>query len=78
MHTVEIRCIQGSNIGVRLMELRVWLDNHKCETSRFDYARRGGEAVISLDFGVPEQAYSFAAAFDGCVSKATLLTALVG
>jgi len=72
MHTVKIRCGQGDDIGARLMELRVWLDSNKCETSRFVYARQGGDALITLDFRLPEQANLFAAAFDGRMMNGTV------
>ena len=71
MHTVEIRCGQKENTGSALTELRIWLDSHRCETSRFDFERRSGEAVVRLHFAIPEQASLFAAAFQGRILSRT-------
>ncbi|HZS84601.1 MAG TPA: hypothetical protein VFA50_17130 [Stellaceae bacterium] len=50
--------------------MRVWLDQHRCEPSRFLYDLENGEAVIRLDFKITREADAFAARFDGRIVSA--------
>jgi len=64
MHTVEIE-LEGADLGVRMNEMREWLDERRFAPALFNWDRNGGGVLLSVAFKLAEEAQAFASRFAG-------------
>ena len=64
MRTATIT-MRGADFAKKMSEMRVWLDRHSCEPTRFTYKQDRGIIVITVDFNENHQAEAFQCRFDG-------------
>jgi hypothetical protein len=64
MRVVEIR-LHPSELPKTMAAMRVWLDQHRFETSRFSCLDRDEGVLVSLEFKLAYQARAFAQHFGG-------------
>ena len=64
MQTAEV-CIPDDNLVERLTDLRVWLDEHRCQPSTFTYFFLHPEMMIRVLFEIDDEAKAFAQEFGG-------------
>ena len=64
MRVVEIR-LDSSELPRKMAAMRVWLDQHRFETSRFSCLDRDEGVLVSLEFKLAYQARAFARYFGG-------------
>lgn len=63
MHTIVIR-LPGADLAAEMAEMRNWLDEHRCEPTKFTCAQEGRSTVISADFNGDAEARAFKDRFD--------------
>ena len=64
MHTVEMR-LNRTELRDQMSAMRVWLDERKYETSDFKYQQDNGGILLTVAFGLAEEAEAFAYRFAG-------------
>ena len=64
MYAVDIRLRPGDLSG-QMSQMRVWLDEHRIETSTFSCHEQSFDVLVSVGFRVAQQAEAFAERFDG-------------
>ena len=64
MYAVDIRLRPGDLSG-QMSQMRVWLDEHRIETSTFSCHEKSFDVLLSVGFRVTQQAEAFAKRFDG-------------
>ena len=64
MHTITIR-VPGGDFAERITAMRIWLDEHRFEPSRFKYSEEGNDILIDVSFKVADEAAAFSARFNG-------------
>ena len=64
MHTITIR-VPGVDFAERITAMRIWLDEHRFEPSRFKYSEEGNDLLIDVSFNVADAAAAFSARFNG-------------
>jgi hypothetical protein len=64
MHTITLR-VRGVDFAERITAMRVWLDEHRFEPSRFKYSEEGNDLLIDVSFNVADEAAAFSAQFNG-------------
>jgi outer membrane lipoprotein-sorting protein len=62
MHTITIR-VRAVDFAERMSAMRLWLDEHRFEPSRFTYTEDGNDVLIDVDFKVATEAAAFSAQF---------------
>src|SRR5262245_32826433 len=67
MRAVEI-CLQPSELSQQMGAMRVWLDEHRVESSSFRCHDNEYCMVLSLEFKVARDAEEFAKRFEGRIS----------
>ena len=65
MRVTEVRISDGTDLGERLTDMRIWLDEHDCEPSTFTYFFVPPGMKIRVSFRVEDQAKKFAEKFNG-------------
>jgi hypothetical protein len=64
MYTITLR-VRGVDFAERITAMRVWLDEHRFEPSRFKYSEDGNDLLIDVSFNVAVEAAAFSARFNG-------------
>lgn len=64
MHTITLR-VRGVDFDEQITAMRVWLDEHRFEPSRFKYSEDGNDLLIDVSFNVAVEAAAFSARFNG-------------
>ncbi len=64
MRTITIR-VRAVDFAERIAAMRIWLNEHRFEPSRFKYAEDGNDLLIDVCFGVADEAVAFSARFNG-------------
>jgi hypothetical protein len=62
MHSITIR-VPSADFADRVMAMRLWLDDHRFEPSRFMYSEDGDSVLIVVRFKVAAEAAAFSAQF---------------
>jgi hypothetical protein len=62
MRTVKIR-LRQAELSREMMAMRVWLDNSRYETRRFDCLQNRDAVVVAIDFVIDAEGDAFAARF---------------
>jgi hypothetical protein len=76
MPTVELR-LDPEDLPEKMSAMRLWLDDHRCETSVFKCRRTSDGMFVSVVFGAVDQAEAFAERFAGQLSG-TARPSLIG
>jgi hypothetical protein len=69
MPTVELR-LDPEDLPEKMSAMRLWLDEHRCETSVFKSRRTSDGMFVSVVFGAVGQAEAFAERFAGRLTGA--------
>jgi hypothetical protein len=64
MRTITIR-MRAVDFAERIAAVRIWLDEHRFEPSRFKYSEDGDNLLIDVSFEVADEAAAFSARFNG-------------
>ncbi len=64
MRTITIR-MRAVDFAERMTAMRAWLDEHRCEPSRFKYSEDGSDLLIDVSFRAAVEAAAFSARFNG-------------
>jgi hypothetical protein len=64
MRTITIR-VRAVDFPERMTAMRIWLDEHQFEPSRFKYSEDGNDLLIDVSFNVDVEAAAFSARFNG-------------
>jgi hypothetical protein len=64
MRTITIR-VRAVDFAERMTAMRVWLDEHQFEPSRFKYSEDGNDLLIDVSFKLALEAAAFSARFNG-------------
>jgi hypothetical protein len=64
MRTATIN-LHGADFAKKMSEMRIWLDRHSFEPTRFTYKQDREIIVITVDFKENQQAEAFQSRFDG-------------
>ena len=64
MRTATIT-LRGADFAKKMSEMRIWLDRHSFDPTRFTYKQDREIIVISVDFQENHQAEAFQSRFDG-------------
>jgi hypothetical protein len=75
MSAVEIRLNQ-SELSREMAAMRVWLDEHRFEASRFSCHDNDGGMLVFLEFKLAHQAQAFAERFGGRANDEVAVTRL--
>jgi outer membrane lipoprotein-sorting protein len=62
MRTITIR-VRAVDFAERMNAMRLWLDEHRIEPSRFRYSDDGNDILIDVDFKNATEAAAFSAQF---------------
>jgi hypothetical protein len=62
MRTVTVR-VPSADFAERMSAMRLWLDDHRFEPSKFKYSEDGNNVSIDVDFKVAAEAAAFSAQF---------------
>jgi hypothetical protein len=62
MRTITIR-VRAIDFTERMAAMRLWLDDHRFEPSRFKYSEDGNDVLIDVGFKVAAEAAAFSAQF---------------
>ena len=60
MHTI----VPGADLAAEMAAMRTWLDERRCEPSKFTCAQEGSNTIISADFNDDAEARAFKYRFD--------------
>jgi hypothetical protein len=64
MHTVEV-LLNRTDLRDQMSAMRLWLDERRYETSVFSYHQDIGGILLTVGFGLAEEAEAFASHFAG-------------
>jgi hypothetical protein len=64
MQTVELK-LDPADLPEQMSAMRLWLDQRRCETSAFNCHRASGGVLVTVVFGVADEAEAFARRFAG-------------
>jgi hypothetical protein len=64
MRTITIR-VRAVDLAEQITAMRIWLDKHRFEPSRFTYSEDGNDVLIDVSFKVAVEAAAFSAQFNG-------------
>jgi hypothetical protein len=64
MQTVELK-LDPADLREQMSAMRLWLDQRRCETSAFNCHRASGGVLVTVVFGVADDAEAFARRFAG-------------
>lgn len=64
MRTITIRVL-AVDFAERIAAMRIWLDEHRVEPSRFKYSDDGNDLLIDVSFEVADDAAAFSVRFNG-------------
>jgi hypothetical protein len=67
VRTTEVRILDDNDLYEKLMDMRVWLDEHRYEPSTFTYFFHCPGMAVQVSFKSDDQAEAFARKFDGTV-----------
>ena len=70
MRTITMR-VRAVDFAERIAAMRIWLDEHRFEPSRFNYSEDGNDVLIDLSFKIPVEAAAFSARFNDAGADAT-------
>jgi hypothetical protein len=70
MPTITTR-VRAVDFAERIAAMRIWLDEHRIEPSRFKYSEDGSDLLIDVSFNDAVAAGAFSARFNGGGSHAT-------
>jgi hypothetical protein len=62
MRSITIR-VCAVDFAERMSAMRLWLDDHRFEPSRFTYSEDGNDVLIDVDFKIATEAAAFSAQF---------------
>jgi hypothetical protein len=68
MRTIAIR-VRAVDFAELIAAMRIWLNEHRFEPSRFKYAEDGNDLLIDVSFEVDDDAAAFSARFNGESTK---------
>jgi hypothetical protein len=57
--------MRAVDFAERIAAVRIWLDEHRFEPSRFKYSEDGDNLLIDVSFEVADKAAAFSARFNG-------------
>jgi hypothetical protein len=63
MRTITLR-LPAADFSAAMAIMREWLDQNRCEPSKFTYDQESEAVVLSVDFPDDQQAEAFAKRFD--------------
>lgn len=63
LYTVQFRIDATNNIGIRMAEMREWLDEQRFEPDFFQYRMDANGMVVRVDFKLSMEADAFRSAF---------------
>ena len=63
MCTAVVRVANPTELSAFMTRMRVWMDEHKCEPSRFRYNNSRASLVIRVDFTKAAEAEAFKTRF---------------
>ena len=64
MRTITMR-VRAVDFAERIAAMRIWLDEHRIEPSKFKYSEDGNDLLIDVSFEVADEAAAFSARFNG-------------
>ena len=64
MRTITIR-VRAVDFAERIAAMRIWLNEHRFEPSRFKYSEDGNDLLIDVSFEVADEAAAFSTRFNG-------------
>jgi len=64
MRTITMR-VRAVDFAERIAAMRIWLDEHRFEPSKFKYSEDGHDLLIDVSFEVADEAAAFSARFNG-------------
>jgi hypothetical protein len=64
MQTVELK-VDPADLREQMSAMRLWLDQRRCETSAFNCHQASGGVLVTVVFGVADEAEAFARRFAG-------------
>ena len=59
MRTIIVKLPPEANFSSEMAEMRVWLDKHRCSTSRFKYHLGRESVIMQVEFNEDEEAKVF-------------------
>src|SRR5690349_15976836 len=65
MRSIEVRLHRAADLAATMTAMRVWLDDHQFEPSRFACDRAPGWFLICVDFNNYDEAQAFKSRFGG-------------
>jgi len=65
MRSIAVRLHRAADLSDTVSAMRVWLDDHQCEPSRFTCDRSPGWSLICVDFEKDYEAEAFKKQFGG-------------
>jgi hypothetical protein len=68
MQTVELK-VDPADLREQMSAMRLWLDQRRCETSAFNCHPASGGVLVTVVFGVAEEAEAFADRFAGRLTR---------
>lgn len=72
MRTIEVR-LQSSELSGAMAEMRMWLDERRCEPSGFSCRDEARGVVVRVNFRASGEAEAFASRFSGHIGPEALL-----
>jgi outer membrane lipoprotein-sorting protein len=57
--------VRAADFAQRMTAMRIWLDEHRFEPSRFKYSEDSNDVLIDVEFKVAAEAAAFSARFNG-------------
>jgi hypothetical protein len=70
MHTITVR-VRAVDFADHMTAMRIWLDQHRLEPSRFRYSEDGDDISIDVSFEDTVEAAGFSARFNGEGTRTT-------
>jgi hypothetical protein len=64
MRTIMVG-VSTVDLAKRMAEMRLWLDEHRCEPSIFTYSEEGTDVSIRVAFKIADEAAAFSVQFNG-------------
>src|SRR5439155_15115843 len=71
MRTITIR-VRAVDFSEWIAAMRIWLDEHRFEPSRFKYSEDANDILIDVSFKAAVEAAAFSARFNGGGTQASL------
>lgn len=70
MHTITVR-VRAVDFADQMIAMRIWLDEHRLEPSRFRYSEDGDDILIDVSFEGTVEAVRFSTRFNGGGTQTT-------